>query len=41
MYVEVRLCGERLIMHRTEESNKIVILWDDHFFFCNILNLEY
>ncbi len=39
MYVEVRLRGGRLIMRRTEESNKIVVLWDNHFF-CNILSLE-
>ncbi len=26
------------IMRSTEESNKIVVLWDDHLL-CNILNL--
>ncbi len=39
MYVQVRLCGGKLIMRRTEESNKIGVLWDDRFFFFYILNL--
>ncbi len=36
MYVEVRLCGGS--MRRTEESNKIGVLWDD-LFVCTILNV--